>query len=221
MEDGSLDGQSDAFDAGLILYVGDNGFRDPDGTGNHTDEQLRVGPRRVSGFVITRIDRALPGSRTLRSLIKIKNPSNRPRARYVTLDTEYGSDSSTVIEATSSGNLRFNSKDRWGITSDQAPFSDPVVTLVNYGKGQVVKPILQIGPYPDLGNDGADCVLDVFHIMLGPRETGYLMFFVELSADDTDAMASVGKFNRKRLTSALLNGIRQRARPKIMNWDLT
>lgn len=222
VEDGDLSGASDAFDAGLVLYVGDDGFRDGDGTGDLSGQQLTVGPRKVDGVQVTRIDRALPGSRTLRSLIKLKNPTRRTMTRYVSLDTEYGSDSETVVETTSSGNNRFNSKDRWGITSDDAPFSDPVVTLVNYGKGRVLKPVLQIGPYAAKGgNDGADCVLDVFLVRLPPRATRYLLFYVEMSADDTAAENSVRKFNRQRLTAALLKGIKSGVRSKILNWDLT
>lgn len=219
-DDGTLGAQSDAFDSALILYVGDDGFKDPDDTGNEVGEQITVGPRSVGGLRVTRIDRALPGSRTLRSLIKLENTGRTAKTRHVSLDTEFGADEDLIIEKTSSGNLRFNSQDRWGIVSDASPFSDPVATLVNYGKGNVLKPAFQIGPYPDTANDAADCVLDVFKVRVPGKSTVYLMFFIEMSANDTDAADSVKKFNNRGLTAALRAGLAPGVRSKILNWDL-
>ncbi|HEX6263640.1 MAG TPA: hypothetical protein VF097_12415 [Actinomycetota bacterium] len=213
--DGSIGIRTDGFDGALVLWVGDNAFTDADGVGNLVGQQLTVGPTKVSGVKVTRIERALPGSRTLRSLIKLTNPSKKILRRSITLDTNLGSDGSTALELSSSGDIRFDSRDRWGITSEQ-PGSDPVVTMVNYGKGRVVRPQFQIGPVA-----GDECILTSFRITLGPKQTRYMMFFVELSEDDLDAASSARKFNRKRLSSALLAGLGSEVRQRILDWDLT
>ncbi|MEA5511297.1 PEP-CTERM sorting domain-containing protein [Crocosphaera sp. UHCC 0190] len=50
---------------------------------------------------------------------------------------ELGSDSNTIIEATSSGDAVFQQADRWFISSDQGAETDPILTFVRYGMGSV------------------------------------------------------------------------------------
>lgn len=224
VEDGSIGASSDAFDGALVLYVGDTPFTLPGGMADLTGQQVRAGPRRLEGLKVTRIDRGLPGSPTLRALVKLQNTKKRKAVRRrITLDTEYGSDSTTFVRATSNGDVRFNRKDRWGIVgdSDGETFGDPVVTLVNYGKGKVLRPDLQIGPFSGGdGVDGADCALVGFPVRVPPRSARYLMFFLELNEDLTGAIPGTQKFNRKRLSPALKAGMSKKLQRKVLNWDL-
>ena len=78
VEDGSFAGAStysDAFDAGLYLNVNGSIFDDADGNGRLSGQQLTAGPTNMSGLQVTRIERALSTSPTLRSLVRFKNGS--------------------------------------------------------------------------------------------------------------------------------------------------
>lgn len=217
VDDGSTPSQTDAFDSAFVLFVGDRGFDVPSGTGDLVGQQLTVGPRKLEGLVVRRIDRALPGSRTLRMLVQLRNPSKRAITKNVSFDTDLGSDSSTVVRATSSGDLIFNSRDRWGISSQDLVESpgDPVVAIVNYGKGRVARPHFHLGPYPE-----EDSVFTSFRIRIGPKQTRYMLLFTELSETMTAAANSVRKFNKKKLNNALLKGMGPKVRRNVLNWDL-
>jgi hypothetical protein len=167
--------------------------------------------------MVRRIDRALPGSRTLRMLIELKNPTRKSIRKYVSFHTDLGSDDDTRIRASSSGDLTFNRRDRWGITvdsTDDSP-SDPAVTIVTYGKGKVVRPSFQLGP-----QRGGEVVVITFRVTIGPRETRFLLLFTELADTVAAAKSSAGKFNKQRLNKALLAGLSPKVRKNSLNWDL-
>ena len=225
VEDGSTPAGSDAFDGALVLHVGDSPFTVPTEEADQTGEQIRSDTLKLAGLKVQRTGTALPGSPTLRELIKFKNPKKKTVKTRVALDTEYGSDSDIGVRATSSGDRNFNRKDRWGITSDDPtdPPSDPAVTLVNYGKGKVLKPDQQIGPFSendDASVDGADCTLDTFQLKLRKKQTGYLMFFLEIADTNAEAISNVSKFNAKKLNGDLKDGLSKGVQKKILNFDL-
>jgi hypothetical protein len=225
VEDGSTPDGSDAFDGALVLYVGDSPFTVPTETADQTGEQIRSDTLSLRGLKVQRVGTALPDSPTLRELIKFKNPKKKTVKTRVALDTEYGSDDEITVRATSSGDRNFNRQDRWGITSDGPadPPGDSVVTLVNYGKGKVLKPDQQIGPFS--ANEaasivGADCTLDTFPLKLRKKQTGYLMFFLEIADTNADAISNTSKFNAKKLNGDLKAGLSKGVQKKILNWDL-
>jgi len=222
VDDGStVGGRSDAFDGGLVLFVEDQAFAAT--KGNETGEQLAVGPKNVGGLKVTRTDRALPGSRTLRDLTKLSNPHKHAVTKTITLNSELGSDADTFVEGTSSGDKKFNKADRWGVTSDQdqTTSGDPPVTLVHYGKGAAVKTKRQFGPRSQTATvDGQDCVVPQFVVRIGGHQTRYLLFFAELSDAVSDSLTSAQKFNHRHLTPGLLSGLSKGVKAKILNWDL-
>lgn len=224
VEEGSLAVplQSDAFDGALSLYVGDDPFTVPGEMVNVNAASTQVSSpnRTIKGVKVRRQGRSFPGSPTLRELIRFKNTTRKSITRSVTFATEYGSDDLTRVEETSSGDTRFNSRDRWGITGGA---SDPIVTTVHYGKGPVLKPFQQIGPYssPDGGiTDGADCAITSFRLKLRPKQTAFLMLFLEMHHTEAAAIGDAGKFNRPGLNATLRSGLSNATRAKIRNWDL-
>jgi hypothetical protein len=224
VDDGEYDGASDAFDRGLMLWINEQRFRVPGNTGTESGEQLTTGPVKFAGVNVTRIDRALPDSPTLRALVKLKNPKKKVLRRTITVESNLGSDDDTVVHATSSGDTVFNRKDRWGVTTDgDVPPSDPPVTLVHYGKGKNVreKPVLQLGPGGASSTVIGDEAARVrFELTLGKRKTSYLMFFVELEAETDDAISNAAKFNAKKLSADLKDGLSKGVQKRILNWDL-
>jgi hypothetical protein len=216
VDDGGALGDSDAFDGGLALTVEGNGFVDPDDNGDLTGQQLTVGPVTLAGLKVTRIERGLPGSPTLRTLIKLKNTKKKTLRRSVGLVSDLGSDSSTHIFRSSTGDFAFSRADRWVVTTDDPTTpSDPPVTSVFYGKG---KPRVELASGTAIqGIDNLDATFDV---RLKRRATGYLLLFTELSDEGTDAVAETAKFNRKKLDASLKADLSKKLQKKILNWDL-
>jgi hypothetical protein len=123
---------SDAFDGGLFLLVNGDAFGDgiEDSALSGDGHQLTTGPQTKAGLVITRRDRALQTSPTLRSLITFKNNSGSPRSVNVVWDSAMGADTEERTRASSSGDLRHREGDRWIVASDDpinANLSDPPV----------------------------------------------------------------------------------------------
>lgn len=216
VEDGTAFGDSDAFDGGLALTVNGKGFVDPDENGDLSGQQLTVGPVTLAGLKVTRVERALEGSPTLRTLIKVKNTKKQTLRRTLGLISDLGSDSDTRFLGSSSGDLAFGKADRWVVTADHATTADdPPVTSVFYGKG---KPRVKLASGTAI--QGVDNLDASFDVRLKRRASGYLLLFTELSEENADAVAGTAKFNRRKLNSDLKTGLSKKVQKKILNWDL-
>jgi hypothetical protein len=225
VEDGSMLAPrpaSDAFDDGLVVLLGKKSgvlsFNDPDGNGNLKGQTLNVGPAKVAGLDVSRSDAGLPGSPTLRDLVKLQNPSSKAFSGVLVLDSNLGSDTSTLVTGTSSGDKKITTMDRWTVTTDDktAP-SDPPVTLVYYGSGTVRSKASALIQTP---GHGSDCATTEFHVAVPGHSTRYMLFFAEMHADNPSALAAAKKFNKKHLAGALLKGVSSRVQKNILNWDL-
>jgi hypothetical protein len=216
VDDGDAFGDGDAFDGGLALTVEGQGFVDPDENGDLTGEQLTVGPVTLAGLKVTRIERGLEGSPTLRTLVKLKNTKKKTLRRTIGLISDLGSDNSTRIFRSSSGDFAFSTADRWVVTTDDPTSpSDPPVTSVFYGKG---KPRVKLASGSAI--QGIDNLNASFDVRLKRRATGYLLLFTELSDEGADVVAGTAKFNRKKLDASLKDDLGKSIRKKILNWDL-
>jgi hypothetical protein len=216
IDDGSGFGDGDAFDGGLALTVDGQGFVDPDDNGDLTDEQLTVGPVTLAGLKVTRTERGLPGSPTLRTLIKLKNTKKKVLRRSVSLISDLGSDNETRVLRSSSGDSGFSKADRWIVTTDDPTSpSDPPVTSVFYGKG---KPRAKLVSGSAI--QGIDTLAAGFDVRLKRRASGYLLLFTELSDETADAIAGTAEFNRRKLNGDLKGDLSKKVQKKILNWDL-
>lgn len=221
VSDGSYRGKSDAADGGLLLFVQGRSFVDSDGTGALVGGRLKVGPETLAGVKVTRTDTALPGSPTLRDLVRIENTTDRTLERDLMVHTDVGSDNTTIIEATSGGRPVFSRSERWLVTSDAAPFEDPLVTHAFFGKGEVTGPVQAAGAFPDDGSGiGEDCIFAVFDVKLRSGQTSYLLFFLQLAETRDEALDNAAAFDRRKLGVALTDGLSGKVRRKIINWDL-
>lgn len=224
VEDAAQGAGEDALNGALPLYVDGEPFTQPTGTADQIGSAtVRSSTRTLAGLKVSRVGHSFVGSPTLRELVKFVNPGKRTKKVPVTFATEFGSGSETAVLASSSGDLDFTRKDRWGITGDDTiTLSRPAVTLVNYGKGKVLRPYEQLGPIgsPDDGGIfGVSCAIDSFFLKLGPKQTGYLMFFVEVNSTISGAKTAATKFNAKK-PMQLLQGMSKAAKAKTLNWDL-
>jgi hypothetical protein len=227
VDDGVLGAQDDAFDGGLAIRVGlanTTGtltpFTDTDGngqTGSAGGEALTVGPTKVQGIKVSRTDTALEGTRTLRSLIKLQNPTGKKVSRTVVWDSALGSDSSTGIRGSSSGDHKLSVADRWVATSDSdVTPNDPALTFAFFGKGSGV---LGLNSVIGIPGDDADCVTVGFPVKVGANQTRYLLFLTTMSATNAEAI-DAGHAYDKKSPGAALTGVSSSVQKKVLNWDL-
>jgi hypothetical protein len=213
---GSHDGNIDGFDVGLQSMVNGVTFRDTDGNGRLSGEQLTVGPSRTAGFVVTRKERALQASPTMRSLIRLQNGRDRARVARVRWTSGLGSDGLEEVRGSSDGDTSFELTDRWVVSSDSAVVpDDPPLVFVLWGRNARVRTRNMIH------TPGDDCMNIRMRFRMPPHSSRFLLFFTEMTDDDNaTAVASAQKFNDPGPGSPLFNGIGPKVRDNILNWNL-
>lgn len=217
----------DAFDGGLVTFVGERPYlTNPGGTANLVgDKQVSGQVQKLGKLKVQRTDSTYANLSTIRSLIKLQNPTKKKVKTSLTVASNLGSDEQTAVRASSNGDLNFNAADRWGVTSDDATTpGDTVVTLVNYGKGKVQKAVEQTGPVSGSNETdatgGYDQVDTRFQITVPKRRSVYLMVFAEVNESNSAAISAAAKFNARGLGAELLTGISEGVRKKIVNWQV-
>ena len=225
-DDGSNNFGDDAFDGGLYLMVNGDAFGD--GIENATltalGDQRNVGPQTKAGLVITRMDRALRSSPTLRTLVKFTNNGATKKTVNIVWDSAMGADGFEGTRASSSGDLTQTTADRWIVTSDNATTpEDAPVLFVYYGKNAPTKVsnVVFAPEDPDpINGIGAACVAVRYSLSVPAHSTRYLLWFTELGQGNDDAIAQAVKYNTRALTPKLLVGISAAVKSQIVNWDL-
>jgi hypothetical protein len=224
VDDGSYLAASDGFDGGLFLNVAGSIFNDADGNGRLSGQQLTAGPTRMHGLQVTRIERALSTSPTLRSLVRFKNPSSKAIKVSVMWDSALGSDGDGATRSSSAGPFRqMTVADRWIISSDDPTTpSDTPVTFVLFGTGKpVVKPVKVVQAPEATPSTDIDCVVVRYKVLVPAHTTRYLLFFTELHdpANIASAFNGARKFNNVKVGKPVMVGISKGVASKILNWD--
>lgn len=222
VEQGFLDGYSDAYDGGLLIEYDNNDFADLDGVGNWANNSLKVGPTPLGILQVSRTDTALKGGAILRSLIAFKNPTASQEAGMIRVTSDFGSDTTTSYNLDSSGDNVITLDDRWMITSDDPvgyPDSDPLNTTVLYGKGDV-----RTKSNNTTGGDGNTCLTSTMNIWVPANSTRYILLFAEMHPStqygSLDAEADAKAYNKVGLNEQLLAGLKPGVRAKVLNFDL-
>ncbi|MBI5488409.1 MAG: hypothetical protein HY905_13835 [Deltaproteobacteria bacterium] len=118
-------GTGDSYDQGMALRV--NGSYFP-GTSHSTElagRQVVVAPATLSGLTVTRKIYVPTTERWARFLEIFANPSGAAIAATVRIETNCGSDGSTVVTGSSSGDTTYTTADRWVTTDDIDAGGDP------------------------------------------------------------------------------------------------
>ena len=193
---GNTGAEIDAFDGGLLLFVDDVPL--PVSTRvSEDDGALRVGPVTLSGLEIALTYTALRSSPTLRTLVRIRNPTTAVVSTQVAFATNFGSDTGTVIRATSDGDSAITTADRWAITSDNRlpPTADPVSTHVVAGPGAPnVLPALGTQVFACFGSD-TNGLLATYDLSVRPGETQALLLYNQVHTQVADATTDVAAFD--------------------------
>lgn len=213
----------DAFDYGLSLWVNDNIFVPGAGTLTRSGQTLSAGPSPLNGLNVMVQYAALAGSPTLRVLIGVQNPTTSPLTRTVSLVSNLGSDTTTVVTATSSGDTVFTTADRWVITADSATApGDPVVTHVLAGPGTPAVPPAAVSQtvFGCIAPPFTQGVLASYSLTVPPGATRYLLFFAQLAATASAAATAAAAFDTTPAPgSDLVSGLDTAVLRNVVNWD--
>ncbi len=144
------DGSGDAYDGGLYLRLiqgGSNLAWNGSGTGLFEDDnrEIAIQPQAATTFGLdVRRKIYVPADGYMaRYLEVLTNPTAAPITVDVQIQDFLGSDSSTIVVGTSSGDTTFDVADQWIVTDDENgtspyPNSDPTLAHVMQGTGAVV-----------------------------------------------------------------------------------
>jgi hypothetical protein len=211
--------KGDAFDDGLVFWVGGKIFVAPLTTPAAAGDSVTAGPVSMSGLDVSVTYAALQSGPTLRTIASFTNPTNAPITANVTMNTNVGSDNGTLVQGTSDGDTTVETSDRWVVTSDDATTpSDPVNTHVVAGPGTPV------GPPTALLTQGTTCsntdgIQASFNVTVPAGTTRRLLFFNELHATNADGVTTASAFDTTPATgSALVTGLDAASLSEIVNW---
>lgn len=219
----------DAFDGGLHFFVNNSMMISPatwdvqvDPTDPTLNRVLTSGPSNVGGLNTTVEYRAMPTQQVLRSTVYLSNPGASAVTVPFTVATNMGSDASTVVVGSSSGDTSFTDADRWVATSDDATTpGDPVNTHVLAGPGQIAAaPSGTSSTVFDCSDTNG--VRANYSVTIPAGATRGLMFLNELSGTNAGAVGAAARFNSNpAATDELLTGLSDAQRANIVNWRLT
>ncbi|WP_374604251.1 hypothetical protein [Arenimonas sp.] len=215
-------GASDAYDHAWVIFV--NGVPYSVGPTVDLTGTTYTGPASLmSGLNVSVQYHFVPGDAVARILVTLQNPGASAVAVPVQVSNNWGSDSTTTIRATSSGDAVVGTDDRWIITSDSYGPSDPVNLSVMYGEGAGVVPAAYTTTV--FGCAGAEGLGTTFNMNVPAGQTQRLMMFAGLGGvmenNNTvlSAQASASFFaSLDSLDPAWIVGVGQAELDSIVNW---
>jgi hypothetical protein len=217
IDDGQFATRTDGFDDGLMISINGSTYADYDGIADISGNTASTWGGTYSGVAVSEQITSFSSSPTERLLVKFQNSSKKSHSLDIEMDSNVGSDTSTEIVATSSGDKKNTLADRWIISNDGAPTTgDPIVTHVLFGKGAAVTPKNLSAKI----STGLDCETLHYTVKVPAGKSRYLLFFVQMHGSDKTAVSGASPFNSLSSGSSLLNGISKATQSQIVNWHL-
>lgn len=217
---GSIGGS--AYDTGMTLWVNNGIFIAPASV-TTTAQSLTAGPVFTQSLNITVEYYAAADSATLRTLVSFQNPMAGPVTISVYWASNVGSDSSTFVSGTSSGDTIFTTGDRWVVTTDDptdTSLTTPVNTHVLFGPcNPPVKP-QNVTEVVFEYNSSRDGIGATYTITVPAGATRRLLFFNQMNPTNADAFAAATMFNASSsLGNDLLAGLAPDQLGEVVNWS--
>jgi hypothetical protein len=219
ISDAEIPAGSDAFDLGGMLWVNNVQVG---GLLTVAGQSANFAAQNIAGLTASLRYDVLTTESTARVLLTLTNNDNptggvRGGTISVPIDyaTNFGSDGSTQIRGSSSGDTSFTVADRWLVTSDTSD-SDAVNTTVLWGGTPLVQP-------QSVSSTVFDCAdtpgaLARFQVSVAPGATVRLMFFQRLSDTTPNALAAAPDFDNVTAGSPLLAGLTPGEFASVINW---
>jgi len=247
-DEGNSSDQTDGFDTFALVTVNGAYFLNPDDTVDVADNTITTDVVNMGGLDVRIRHTALQSQPVLRTLVELTNPTDAALTQTVTFEQDLGSDGSTWVQTTSSGDDDWTAADRWAVTTeDEEPsFGDPVITTALYGPGAIATPISLLdlcGERWDLiealakddtttggssGGAGTAAVYSEaaqtsaahFAVTVPAGQTRYLAFFNSATTDESldPALAVTGLYDAG-LTGALAEGLDPAVVERVVNWS--
>mgnify|MGYP001320519822 CR=1 FL=1 len=224
IRDASLGTLVDAYDSALCMLVDGVEYAGP-ATVDQTGSTVTSGGPVLSGAVTTNYQfHFMPSRSAVRVLASFTNSSANPATIPIVFESNLGTDSATVVAASSSGDAALTVADHWFVSNGQA--ADPTLTHVLAGPGSplVVPGVAGLGQ-TSAGAcvpgslTGAWCARYTVTIPAGA--TRRLMLVDELTADGPAGSAVGGLYNNQATVPAdLFTGLSVDTMREIVNWDL-
>lgn len=226
--------QDDAFDDAYYAVIDGDDFSPPVVSGNPVFDidstvsgtRITAGPAdQGGGLVATQEYRTYPDRAVMRVLLSLSNQSGSNLSTDVRLAGDLGSDSSTIVRGSSSGDAATTAADRWAISSDgYTPNYDPVLTHVMAGPGapDIVPSHFAIGgtECPDDSSTWFDNLAADYAVDLAPGQTRTLLWFVDMNQTVAEASATAPTFDSNgAVQAAFLSDLSAAQLAGIANWD--
>ena len=215
--------RSDAFDSGAAIGVNGLPFNLPGGKVDRTTTAAGVfvntiTPQSFGAGVNASLNYFMSAtSRTLRSVGVFTNTTGASQTITVAFGANLGSDSSTIIRATASGDLLLQvSQDQYVISNQNGQSGnsiDPTETWVWFGPGGKTA---ATGQYANTN----DKIGEEWSLTLAPGQTQELMWFTQFSDDLAGAQAGLSMFADLGAlnVAGLLSGLGAAELATIQNW---
>jgi hypothetical protein len=217
--DAELPAGSDAFDLGSMLWINNVQLG---GALTVAGQTANFAAQNISGLTASLRYDVLTTESTARVLLTLSNndnPTGGVRGGTISVPVDYvtnfGSDGSTQIRGSSSGDTSFTTADRWLVTSDSSD-ADAVNTTVLWGGTPLVPPqSVSSTVFSCAGTEGASAR---FQVSVAPGTTVRLMFFQRLSDTAPNALAAAPDFDNVVAGSPLLAGLAPAEFASVVNW---
>lgn len=222
--------RGDAFDNGLMFEVGGERLVAPAtwtvesqrvATDDVVDRAVTVGPMEAAGLRNVVQYRALRNSQMLRSTLRMTNAGDTAVRVPVSVATNVGSDSTSTVRGSSSGDAALTSADRWVVTSDTYRLDgDPVNLHALAGPGKVSTPV-ETTTDSVFDCAGAEGVGATYQLRIPAGQSRTLMLFNRLAPTARKALRMAERFDKTpRSKSALVADLTRKQRASVVNWNL-
>jgi hypothetical protein len=235
IDDAATPTADDAYDSAAVLWVDDVPYEAAnnaaDVTTDGSDVNVMPAAQDMSGLSVQMRDRVLSRGDVVQLYATFTNTSSSNIEVNAKIAHNWGSDSGSIIDGSSSGDTAFTAADRWLVTSDGADQGlaggDPVNTTVYYGPGTVAETPTSVGQVvcDRAATNGA---LVGFDITVPAGESRHLLFFnkisegtngIDLTRTNADVVDAASEFDvTPSASNPLFAGIPTSEYPNIVNW---
>lgn len=170
-------GTSDAYDGGLVSL----NFPTYSTAQLVGGREVVIGPASLSGLQVSRRIYVPTNHSYCRFLEVLVNPGASPINHTVRIDSNLGSDSSTVLVNTSSGDTVFGTNDNWIVTDDTDAAGDPTLLHVIANDAGSIRPTVV--------SLSSDQMSYLFPVTVPPGDTRIVMHFAAQNPNRATAMA--------------------------------
>jgi hypothetical protein len=218
VKDASIAGQGDAFNYAVMYWVNDNQVGGI--LSNPTASSAVYSPVVIDGLSVQLKYELLGSNATLRALLTLQNPTDADISVPVVYENNYGSDGSTSVSGTSSGDTVFDPSDRWLVTDDGTiTAGDPANTTVLFGPDSpaVTPSSVSQTVFTYWGDQGTQAT---YNITVPAGETKALMMFQQLNTTSSDALMAASEFDSTPHSgSELLTDLTEEDLSNVVNWS--